>query len=165
MQPGGAAQRVGVPGVVAAGGEHAGDVRGGGDAHAGAHVAEIARILEQHHRRRPPVGEHGRGVDGGALGQADHARRGRERRELLEDRSVHWAGQLAHARAHIGGEKRREPLELGRVAAGDLEHVRAEAQRVLERVEAFQHGQRLIAPRAPEARDQRSFLHSAIMAA
>jgi hypothetical protein len=32
-------------------------------------------------------------------------------------------------------------------------------------VKAFEHRERRIAPRAPEARNERSFLHSAIMAA
>ena len=40
----------------------------------------------------------------------------------------------------------------------------AEAQRVLEGVQSFEHRERRIAPGAPEARDERSILHSAIMA-
>ena len=59
---------------LAAAREHAGDVRGRRDANARAHVAEIARILEQHDRRRPPIGEHGVRVHHRALGKADHAR-------------------------------------------------------------------------------------------
>ena len=114
VQPGGAAQRVGVPRVVAAGGEHAGRVGGrGGDAHAGAHVAEVARVLEQDHRRAPPVGEHGRGVDRGALGQRDHAGRGRQRRELLGRPPASTLARHASMLGDIRREPRGEPVELG----------------------------------------------------
>ena len=99
VQPGGAAQRVRMPGIVAAGAEHAGDVGGGGDAHAGAHVAEIAGVLEQHDRRGPPVGQHRGGIDRRALGQRHHPRRRRQRSEPVEDRRVDLAGEGAQARA------------------------------------------------------------------
>ena len=113
MQAGGAAQRVRMPGVVAAGAEHAGGVGGGGDAHAGAEVAEIARVLEQHHRRRARVGEHRGGVDGSALGERDHPGRGCERRELVEDRRVDLARQRGQALGEVGCELARQALELG----------------------------------------------------
>ncbi len=54
--------------------------------------------------------------------------------------------------AWSGSELRGEPVKRSDVAADDLEHVRAEAQRVLERVEAFEHGQRRVAAGPPEAR-------------
>lgn len=74
VQAGGAAQGVGVPGVVAAGGEHAGCARGGGHAHARPHVAEVARILEQHDRRVAAVREHCADIDRWALGERHHSR-------------------------------------------------------------------------------------------
>jgi hypothetical protein len=51
-----------------------------------------------------------------------------------------------------------------RVAAHHLEDARAETQRVLERVQAFEHRQRAIAPGAAEAGDQRAILHAAMIA-
>ena len=113
VQPGGAAQRVRMPGVMAAGGEHPGDVGGGGDANACAHVAQVARVLEQHHRRRAPVGEHGGGVDAAALGQRHHAGAGRERSELVEHARLDLAGEGVHARAQIGGELGGQAIQLG----------------------------------------------------
>ena len=55
-----------------------------------------------------------------------------------------------------GASSDGQAVELGGVAGDDLEHVRAEAQGVLEGVEAFEHRERGIAPRAAEARDERS---------
>ena len=147
--------------------EHAGGVGGGGDAHAGAHVAEVARILEQRPRARSRrVGEHrarrrpralrrapSRPVDG-ASGASCSKTSGSTSRASARDA----------ARPSSGASARCQALELGGVARDDLEHVRAEAQRVLERVEAFEHGERRIAPRAPEARDERSVLHAAMIA-
>ncbi len=57
-----------------------------------------------------------------------------------------------------------ELRQLGGVAADDLLQLRIEAQSVLERVKALEHGQRGIAPGAPEARDERPVLHPPIMA-
>ena len=159
MKAGGAPQRIGVPRVVTAGRQHAADVGRCGDAHAGPHVAEVARVLEQHHGRRARIGEHGGEVHGGALGQAHHAGARRERRELVEDRGLDAADEGVQALAQIGGEPRGEAVELGRIRRDGLEHVRAEAQRVLEGMEAFEHRQRGVAPRAAEARDERSILH------
>ena len=50
VQPGGAADGVGVPGVVLAGGEHRGRLGRRRDADAGADVAHVARVLEQDDR-------------------------------------------------------------------------------------------------------------------
>jgi len=80
---------------VAAGAEHAGDVRRGGHAHARAHVAEVTRVLQQHHRLAPLAGEHDRRIDRRTLGERDHTGGGRERSELLEHIRFDLADELA----------------------------------------------------------------------
>src|SRR5437764_1150734 len=57
VQPGGPAQSFGVPRVLVARGQHAGRVCSRADADAGADVAEVPRVLEQHDRGGSPVGE------------------------------------------------------------------------------------------------------------
>ena len=74
--------------------------------------------------------------------RADALRRGRERARRRAARSSRGVAGDEHARAR-----------------------RAEAQRVLERVEAFEHREPRVAPGAPEARDERPVLHAAIIAA
>ena len=69
-----------------------------------------------------------------------------------------------HARRKVGRQQLGEAIELRAVAAGGLEDVRAEAKRVLQRVKAFEHRQRPIAPRTSEARDERPVLHGAMIA-
>ena len=157
----------GCPRVVAAGAQHAGGVGGRGDAHARPHVAEVARVLEQHdaarrarRRARRPRSTRRR------CGERDHAGRRRQRRELREHARARPRARARGSRCAWSGAscsaRRREPLD---VAADDLVHVGAEAQRVLERVKPFEHGELRIAPGAAEARDQRAFLHAAIMSA
>ena len=107
VQAGAPAQGVGMPGVVAAGGEHGGGVGGGGHAHAGAHVAEIARVLQQHHGRGTRVGERRGRVDRGALGDGDHPGRGRQRRELGEHVGRDLAREREHLRGHVGRQLSR----------------------------------------------------------
>jgi glyoxalase family protein len=153
-----------MPGVVAAGAEHAGDVGGGGDAHAGAHVAEIAGVLEQHDGCAARVGEQRADIDMWALGECHDACGWRKRREPVEHARVDLAGELQQPRAQLGRELAGQPLELAEVAGEDIVHCCAEAQRVLERVKAFKHRQRGIASRAPKARDKRSVLHSSMIA-
>ena len=62
VQPRGAAQRRWIPGVARTRREHARGARGRGDAHDGADVAGMARVLEQHHRRSGRGGEQRAGV-------------------------------------------------------------------------------------------------------
>jgi len=107
VQAGGTAQGIGMPGVVAAGAQYPGDVGGGGYAHACAHIAEIAGVLEQHHRCGPRVGEHGGAIDGGALSQRDHACGRREWREAVE-----------HSGVDLPREREQASAELGRKPAG-----------------------------------------------
>ncbi len=164
VQPGGTAERIWVPGVVAAGGKDAGGVGGGGHAHACPHVAQIAGVLEHHDRCASLVGEHRLRIHARALGKRDHAGRRRQWSKAVEYRGVDLTRERQQAGAEVWRKRAGEALELGCVAGEHLEHVGAEAQRVLQRVEAFEHGQRRIASRAPEARDERSVLHSAIMA-
>ena len=104
VQAGAAAQGVGMPGVVAAGGEHRGGVRGRADAHAGAHVAEVARVLQQHHGRGTRIGEHSGRVDRGALGEGDHAGRRGQRGQLGEYVGGDLARERDHLRGHVGRE-------------------------------------------------------------
>ena len=47
------------------------------------------------------------------------------------------ASELAHLHSHVRREPQRKRIELGAVPAHGLDHVRAEAQRVLERVQAL----------------------------
>ena len=82
MEAGGAAEGVGVPGVVVAGGEHRGGVRRRGDADAGAHVAHRPRVLEEDDRRRTRSGEDRADVDPGAAGDRDDAGSRRLRHQL-----------------------------------------------------------------------------------
>ena len=63
VQTGGTAQRGRVPRVVAAGGEHARGTGGCGDPHDGADIAQIARSLQQHQRRRGRRRKKAQGVD------------------------------------------------------------------------------------------------------
>jgi pyrroloquinoline-quinone synthase len=164
VQPGRTAQRVGMPGVVAAGGEDRGHVGGGCDADARTHVAEVAGILEQDHRGGPLLGEHRGRVDRGALCQCHHPGRRRQRRELLEDRRLDLTGERAQAVAQVGREQGGQTVELGGVAGDDLEDRGAEAKGMLECMEAFEHGERGIASCAPKARDERSVLHGPMIA-
>ena len=85
MQAGRAAQRVGVPRILPARGQDAGRARGGGHADARAEVAEVPRVLEQDHRRRPGRGQDALGVRaGGAARDRDDLRPGHHRGELVE---------------------------------------------------------------------------------
>ena len=115
MQAGRAAEGLRVPRVAVAGGHDARGAGRGGDADAGAEVAEVARVLEQ---------------DDGAAG-ADL-----ERRALRpgHDVAVRAGEQGAHPLRDVG----REPLgEVAGIALGGSDH-RAEAQCVLERVETLE---------------------------
>jgi hypothetical protein len=164
LQPRCATQRVRRPWVVASRRQNTGRIRCRRHAHARAQVAEIARILEQHEGLAARSGEHCHRVDRRALCQRDHAGARRQRGELREHLRADLLRHLAQASCDIRREQIGQPLELGAVAAEHLQHVRAEAQRVLERMKAFEHRQARIAPRAPEARNERSLLHSAIIA-
>ena len=118
VQAGGAAQRVGVPRVVAAGGEHGGGVGGGGDAHAGAHVAEVAGILEQHHRRWRAGRRARRGAStAGRSASAITPVARRQRRELRRTPPASTSrASVRDALGEVGRERRRQALELGAVA-------------------------------------------------
>ena len=117
-------------------------------------------------RRRP------RGRRARRRGRPADARRARSRRwrARAARAASKTAGSISRASARMrslrSGASARSGARARPASLGEhLEHDRAEAQRVLERVEAFEHGERGVASRAPEARDQRSVLHSAIMAA
>ena len=140
MQAGGAAQRVGMPRVVGAGAEHAGDVGGGGDAHAGAHVAEVARDP----RAAPPA----RGAASASTAPASTG--GRSASAITPVLGASGASRSNTARLDLAREEQHplalgrgelgcEPLERVGVAGQHLDDVGAEAQRVLERVEPFEH--------------------------
>ncbi len=157
-------QRVWMPRIVRAGAENAGNAGRGCDAHARTHVAEIARILEQDHRRCAERLERVARSHGRALGERHHAGARRQRRELREHLGVHLPGRGADLLGHVRRKRRREAGELRAVARDHLEHHGAEAERVLERVKAFEDGQRGIATGPPEARDQRAILHGRMIA-
>ena len=119
--------------------EHAGGARGGGDPHGGADVAGVARGLEQHDagpaRARP------RRTAGGARrrGRRCGARRGRaSRRHRRHARRASSSGASSAASA---ASPSGSVVDRG-------EQVGAEAQRVLERVEALEQHEPGVAPRA-----------------
>ena len=72
--------------------------------------------------------------------------------QLRRDR---LAGERAEAPGEIGCQLRCHPLQLVWVRGRHDLHVGAEAQRVLERVEALQHGEALVPARSLEALRQR----------
>ena len=130
VQAGGAADRVGVPGIVVAAGQHRGGVRGGGDANRRAEVAEVPRGLQEHDRAGSR--ERVREVE---------ARAARDAHDFVA-REARGRGERAEAAGEIGRERRGERLEALRVTGLDLEDLGAEAQRVLERVESLDPGPR-----------------------
>jgi glyoxalase family protein len=140
--------------------EHPASIGRSGNPHTSPHVPQIPWVLEQHDRPRPPVPKHGGRIDNRPLGQRDHPSRGRQRRELLEHLPRHGPRKLVHARGLVRREPRGQLVERIDIAAHHLDHARPEAQRVLERVEAFEHGQRRVAAGPPEAGYQRPFLHA-----
>lgn len=153
VQAAGAADRDGIPGVLLAGGQDTGGIGAGRDAHDGAEVSEVAGILEQDDRRVAALD--------GMLGSEGWATRDRRDArvvcigpELAVDLVRHGGRQLAQARADIGRQLGCEPLELRRLAGQHGLDLAAEAQRVLERMEALQHGPAVVAARLTEAVDQ-----------
>ena len=68
------------------------------------------------------------------------------------------------ARATSGASRSASASSASRSGVTSTLDLGAEAQRVLDGVEAFEHGQRGVAPRAPEARDERSVLHAPMIA-
>ena len=158
VEAGGAAQRVGVPGVVGAGGQHARRSGGGGDPHAGPHVAHRPRVLEQDQRLRPRLGEHRRQVDLRPAGDRDDAGARRLRRQLGHDLGGDGGGPLGQRAAQVRGQLGRQRPQLLRVGGDRLEHLGAEAQRVLEGMEALEDGEARVAPRRAVAADQRALV-------
>ncbi len=137
---------------MAAGAEDRRRVGAGGDTHAGADVAEVPGVLEQHDRSALGRGENRCRVGVGAICERDHAGGGRQRGEAIEQLSVDLVGG-----AEIPGDVRREALrevfERGGVPGHELLQVRAETQGVLDGMEPFEHRQGRIPSRATEARD------------
>ncbi len=162
VQAGGAAQRVGVPGVVGAGAQHAARVRRprrrartrrGCRGRAGPRAAPPAP--------GPPVGEHARRRRPPAARRARSRPSRRQRREPVEQLRRRPARPArASARRRRARAARRAPPSSAASRRQSSSSLGAEAQRVLERVEAFEHGARGVAPRAPEARDERPVPHA-----
>src|SRR5207248_4202441 len=100
---------------------------------------------EQHDWGGSLVGEQGGNVHRRALGEGDDVRRCWQRGELREHLLRDLASQLEHARRKLGCELTRQAFQLGWLAAYDLDQLRAEAHRVLERVKAFEHRERAVA--------------------
>ena len=71
-------------------------------------------------------------------------------------RPLGHAGKLI---GELGGEGGGEPFELAGITGHEQFQFRAEAQGVLDGMEAFEDGQRRIASRTAEARDERSVSH------
>ena len=89
-------------------------------------------------RRPPREREHSR------VGDVRHERRQQLRRDRL-------AGERAEAAGEVGRQLRRQPLERLRVGGRDQLDLGAEAQRVLERVEALEDREPLVPARSLEA--------------
>ena len=141
MQPGRAAHGGRVPGIARARGQHARRPGRRGDAHDRADVAEVARILEQHGGTGPERGRVER-----------RAPRDRHDARVVRARAEHGGVHRLHAgEVELGRERGGEPGEPVRVAGRRRAHLGAEAQRVLERVEAVEHDQRRIRARARPA--------------
>ena len=100
----------------------------------------------------------------GALGDRHHRGAGGQRRELLEHLPVEQEGPRQPG-AEVGGEGVGQLPQFVRVAGDEQLEARTEPERVLDRVEAFEHRQRRVAAGTAEARDQLTVLHGAIIPA
>ena len=151
MQAGRAAHGVRMPRVVAGDGQQPRRVGRGGHADAGAEVAEVARVLEQHDRRRPGVGEQARERERRAPRDRHHAGRRGNRSGGGDDLRRHRLDEREHPVEDVRRERAGQRAQRVAVIRDRLDHVRSEAQRVLERVKALEHDERGIAPGVAEA--------------
>ena len=154
VQPGRAAQRVRLPWIDRAGGDDTGHVAGRRHPHAGAHVEEVARVLKQHARPLVRVEALAPTLGRGPRRHGDHAGARHARREPGEGLLVDDRHQLAEATDEIRREHPGELLELLRLGADDHVQRRAEAQRVLKRVEALDDRAPRVAPGLEEVGHQ-----------
>ena len=154
VEPGRAAQGVGVPGIVGPGRQHAGGVRRCGDPHAGPHVAHRPRVLEQDQGLRLRLSKHRRQVDCRAAGDRDDAGAWRLGHQLRHDLSVDRSRTLGKRSTEIRRQLRFELAQLPRIGTDRIEHLGAEAQRVLEGVKALEDGQVGVAASRAVAADQ-----------
>ena len=116
-----------------------GDIGGGRHAHTRADVAEVAGGLQQHDRRGSRLGEERVGIGGWAPRDRNHSGRGRQRRERREHLGGHHLGVGENPLAHIGRQRiGKRPQPRGRHDCG-VQHLRAEAQRVLECVQTLEY--------------------------
>ena len=141
VQPRRAAQRRRVPRVARPGGQHGGGARSRGHAHDRADIAEPARVLEQHGGRRGRGGQHRGGIDPRASCDRGDTGVWNVRDERLERSLGDERRQLL---AQVGREPLRQPPERGAVRRRRGHDLGAEAQRVLERVEALEQHQPLV---------------------
>ena len=156
VQAGGAAEGVGVPGVVLAGGEERGRRGRGGDPDAGAHVPHRPRVLEEDDRLRPRTGQQRLDVDLRTAGDRDDAGARRLRHQLRQHLGSDRRRPAGECPLEVGRELPRQLLELGGVRGRDLVDLGPEPERVLQRVEPLEHGQAWIAARGSIPGDQRS---------
>ena len=145
MQPGGAAQRLGVPGVVAAGGEHRRRVGSGGGPDAGPDVAHRARVLKQHDRSGAGLAPGRPDVDGRTAGDRDDAGAGRVRHRSFIAAASTGALRSASEPTRSGASSAASRSSSADIHRNCLDHVGAEAQGVLERVKALQQGESRVA--------------------
>jgi len=137
VQACGAAQRRRVPWVARPSGEHRGGARRGGHPDDGAHVARVARVLQHRHEPRRQRNR----IEGRTAGDRQHARVMRPRPQGTGRQGLDDAVER-----EVGCQRGRHPRETHRVVGDRRLHVGPEAQRVLERVEAFEHGAPRIVP-------------------
>ena len=160
VQAGGAAHRVRVPGVVLAGGQNRGRVGRRGDPDAGAdvpHVASAARAGP----RAPARGSASTAArsTGGRRAIATTPVRGTSGTSSARSATSIGSTRPAEAPRQVRRQLGRQPLQLIRIDRHGLDQLSAEAQRVLEGVEALEDGQVGIAPRFAEAHRELMVAH------
>ena len=155
-RPAAPAQRCRVPGIERARGQDGSGTGRRRDADDSADIAQVGRVVEEHDRLGASSRENGGGIDLRAPRQGDDAGAGRHGcqpdEQLRRDRRREVVDLLGDIGREVGGEPRQR-RGIGRHRG--LDH-RPEAQRVLQRMKAFEHGEGRILARPPEALDQQA---------
>ena len=125
---------------------------GGRDPDGRAHVPQVPGRVQEHHRPGAGRGQQPGQVDRRATSDGRNTR-GRRRRTQRGERVGVDSPRLPYELVpHVGGQALGQLRGRGGVHRHDLHQLRAEPQRVLDRVEALEHNQRRVAARCPEAR-------------
>ncbi len=145
-----AAQHLGMPWILSSGSQNRRRVGRGSDPDAGTDVAEIPRVLEQHHWSRLRRGQNGVKISGRSAGDADQARPRHLRRQFREGVRCDDPQAAHQASPHIRGQSIGETSGRVGVSSDERHQLRAEANRVLDGMEALEHGKVGIAASRPE---------------